>query len=264
MTDVKKDASLEPAWKSFTKEKLAEIEKARAETEKKGPLDMSKGTFGMVCRACTKPNALNVNFCTGCSFPSTQWDIQKLPDNIFLELVKGVDVGAKVHYRDDEILVFDDKFGVSDNHLDVIPTAVYDDMTVLTAEHIPMLELMYKRGRDEFLKRKVPWLEGQNIDDFISSGYNYPVSVKHLHIHMILPPFKHHKILQYPRWHNHRKVIADLKAKGKVQLYDKHPNDAEGKAEYDRAMDNEKRALELIAKLGDKKKEEGKDGAAKS
>jgi len=246
----KKDPSLEPAWKSFSKEKLAEIEKARKDVEAKGePVRDPKGTYGSVCRACTKPNAIHVTFCTGCSFPASKWDIQRLPDNIFLEMVKGVDVGAKVHHRDADILVFDDKFGVSDNHLDVIPTKVFDDITVLTADQIPLLELMYKRGKEEFAKRNIAWLKDQNMDDFISAGYNYPVSVKHLHIHMIMPPFKHHKILQYPRWHPHPKVIADLRKYGKVRLYDQHPDDAAGKATYDQAMDNEKRVLELQAKL---------------
>jgi diadenosine tetraphosphate (Ap4A) HIT family hydrolase len=241
--------SSEPAWKSFSKEKLAEIDKARKEAEEKNQPQDPKGTYGLVCRACSKPNAIHVTFCTGCSFPSSKWDIQRLPDNIFLELVKGKDIGAKVHFRDNEVIVFDDKFGVSDNHLDVIPCTVYDDITVLTKEHIPVLELMYQRGIEEFTKRKIPWLQGQNIEDFVSSGYNYPVSVKHLHVHMILPPFKHHKILQYPRWHSTQKVLGDLKKYGKVQLYEQQPNDAEGKAVYDRAMENEKKALELIAKL---------------
>jgi len=54
--------------------------------------------------------------------------------------------GTTVHYRDTEYLVFDDKFGVSDNHFDIIPTAVMDDITVLTREHIPMLERMFELG----------------------------------------------------------------------------------------------------------------------
>lgn len=45
-----------------------------------------------------------------------QWrskeDLQRMPDNIFLELIKGVDIGTTVYYRDDNYLVFDDKFGV--------------------------------------------------------------------------------------------------------------------------------------------------------
>lgn len=50
--------------------------------------------------------------------------------------------------------------GVSDNHLDVIPTAVYEDITVLTREHIPLLEAMYARGRACILQRNIPWING--------------------------------------------------------------------------------------------------------
>jgi hypothetical protein len=117
---------------------------------------------------------------------------------------------------------------------------------------------MYAAGRNELLRRNIPWLKGteravraahgtgkgkerctctglraggrlvgsgQNIDEFISAGYNYPVSVKHLHVHMMVPPFKHNKILQYPRWHPHSKVIDDLKRLGKVQIYEQNPNE---------------------------------------
>lgn len=76
-----------PAWKSFTPDQLAAIDDARAAVRAKGPLVMDpKGTYGLICRACTKPNSTNVTFCTGCSFPSTVEDIQRLPDNIFLLL----------------------------------------------------------------------------------------------------------------------------------------------------------------------------------
>jgi len=59
-----------------------------------------------------------------------------MPDNIFLELVEGKDIGATIRYRyiytlhvillyiltkivlkrDEEVIVFDDKFGVSEDH----------------------------------------------------------------------------------------------------------------------------------------------------
>lgn len=54
--------------------------------------------LGLICRACTKPNTISTTFCTGCGFPCTEDDIQRLPDNIFLQLVKGEDIGAKVKH----------------------------------------------------------------------------------------------------------------------------------------------------------------------
>lgn len=68
------------------------------------------------------------------------------------------------------------------------------------------------------------------------AGYNFPVSVKHLHLHMVLPPFKHEKVFQYPRWHPHEKVLKDLEEFGEVRDYERYPNEEEGAAEYARAM----------------------------
>jgi hypothetical protein len=69
-------------------------------------------------------------------------------------------------------------------------------------------------------------------------GYNFPVSVKHLHLHVVLPPFKHHKVFQYPRWHSHEKVLSDLKKHGRVIVYREQANDEEGAEEYKRAIRN--------------------------
>ena len=62
----------------------------------------------------------------------------KVPDNIFMCVIKNEPEGkaTKVHYRDDKYIVFDDKFGVSDNHLDIIPIEVIKDITVLKKEHV--------------------------------------------------------------------------------------------------------------------------------
>jgi len=82
-------------WRSFTPGQLAAIEAAREEVRKQGREALRpdpSATYGIVCRACSKPNAPTARFCTGCSFPCEEWDLQRLPDNIFLELVKG-------HYR---------------------------------------------------------------------------------------------------------------------------------------------------------------------
>ena len=74
------------------------------------------------------------------------------------------------------------------------------------------------------------------MEDYVVAGYNFPVSVKHLHLHMVLPPFKHKKVFQYPRWHPHDKVVKDLETHGEVRDYERHPNEEEGTASYSRAM----------------------------
>jgi len=145
---------------------------------------------------------------------------------------------------------FDDKFPVSENHLDIIPTAVYPDITALDASHVPMLERLYALGKAEFLRRSIDWLpQGEDIDGLVTAGYNYPVSVKHLHLHMVLPPFKHEKCFQYPRWHSHAKVLRDLREHGKVRLYSEQPDDAEGEAEYKRSMANWERTKQMQAQV---------------
>lgn len=91
MTSEAKDKD----WRALSPEQLALIEEARNLVKAKGRdalMPDPKGSYGIVCRACTKPNAPTVTFCTGCSFPASEWDIQRLPDNIFLELVRGVDI----------------------------------------------------------------------------------------------------------------------------------------------------------------------------
>jgi len=200
-----------------------------------------------------KPNAIEVTFCTGCSFGITEWDIQRVSDNIFLDMINGIDTGTKVLFRNDHFVVFDDKFGVSDNHLDVIPTQVIADICALTADHIAMLEELYKLGVDEMQRRlKVKYnkaiqlYEGKHLEDYIVAGYNYPVSVKHLHLHIVLPPFTHEKVFQYPRWHSHKKVLQDLKTHGKVIPYAEKPNDEEGLGVYNKAIAQSREMLELM------------------
>jgi diadenosine tetraphosphate (Ap4A) HIT family hydrolase len=231
-------AEKEIDWRTFSQEKLAAIEERRAKSraENEGKERDPKGNYKKVCPACDKPNALEVNFCTGCSFGLTEWDIQRLPDNIFLEIIKGTYTGTKVHYKDDKIFVFDDKYGVSEDHLDIIPTEVIEDITSLSAEHIPMLNDLYTYGLNELKRRNLKRFEGKNLEDYVVAGYNYPVSVKHLHLHMVLPPFRHEKVFQYPRWHLHAKVVRDLKQHGKVLTQDIHPNEEEGLRAYEKAI----------------------------
>ena len=55
-------------------------------------------------------------------------------------------------------------------------------------------------------------------------------------LYQLLPPVKHHKVFQYPRWHSHEKVMHDLKTYSKVRTYDQYPNDEEGAKEYAHAI----------------------------
>ena len=53
---------------------------------------------------------------------------------------------TKILIRNDKYLLFDDKFGVSDNHVDVIPIVVINDISNLTKDHVNMLNEMYELG----------------------------------------------------------------------------------------------------------------------
>jgi diadenosine tetraphosphate (Ap4A) HIT family hydrolase len=109
-----------------------------------------------------------------------------------LDIITGKYTQTKVLFRNDDFLVFDDKYGVSENHLDVIPTKVITDISSLTDLDIPMLEGLYNHGLNEFKSRQnvKEKFGDENLDDYITAGYNFPVSVAHLHLHMVLPPFK--------------------------------------------------------------------------
>ena len=246
--------SMTPA--NLTPERHAEIAAKRAEARSKPPLAVvAGGVYGLICPCCTKPNSQTTKLCTGCAFELAPEDLARLPTNIFKDIVDNLPTAAgnKVNFRGvcedgKEYLVLEDKFGTSLNHLDCIPADVYKDITVLTRDHIPMLETLYKLGRDELVSRRVPWIPNDRpIDEFITAGFNCPVSVHHLHLHMVLGPYYHRSIFTYPRWHSYAKVINDLKEYGKVRLYHDHPCPEEGKEVYDRAI----RILEELQPLKD-------------
>lgn len=106
---------------------------------------------------------------------------------------------------------------MSSNHLDIIPVVVIDDVLSLNSSHIEMLDNMYKLGLDEMKRRiaskqntHIGLFDANNLEDYVVAGYNFPVSVKHLHLHFVLPPFTHEKVFQYPRWHSHKKVRTSI------------------------------------------------------
>jgi len=249
-------SSVKKSWKEFTKDELDAIEKKRETVKAKNEPKDPKATYKKMCPACDKPNAVEVTFCTGCSFGITEWDLKRVSDNIFLDMINGIDTGTNVLHRTDKFLVFDDKFGVSDNHLDVIPTAVISDIAALTKEHIPMLEDLYRLGLEEMKRRlnaksnkAIQLYEKRDLEDYIVAGYNYPVSVKHLHLHIVLPPFTHEKVFQYPRWHSHNKVLNDLKSHGRVIPYAEKPNDDEGLGVYNKAIKQHRETSEALKSL---------------
>lgn len=224
-----------PHWNEYT-DTEHEIIRCERESNKSTFCKEEKCEYGYICPACTKPNRLGAHYCTRCYFPHDEWDIAKLPSNVFLDIIQGKYTETPVLYRDDNIMVFDDKFGVSKHHIDVIPIEVIEDISNLDGSHVDLIEKMYKVGKQMLVDRKVELYEGYNMDDLLVCGFNWPVSVKHLHLHLVLPPFFHRNCFKSARWHSYSKVINDLKTHGKVLMYKDHPNDEEVKGEYDRAF----------------------------
>lgn len=243
-------------WKLFTTEHLNIIKEER---KLRGIIKRIQGKeYGKNCPACDKPNNIQVDFCTGCGFPLVEEDVIQLPDNIFLDILQGR-VETVILFRKEGTAAWNDKFGVSRNHIDVVSEEPIIDITTLNETHIPLLNKMYQYGLEEIsnreeVKRLIHLLkeyqnnqsentidkefENVTIEDLVTSGFNFPVSVKHLHLHMVIPPFKHRKVFGYPRWHSYDKVISDLERNGKVTIYDQVPNDEEGNAVYQKAIRN--------------------------
>lgn len=215
-------------WNEFTEEEYILIEKEREETKNYFQKEKDE-EYALICKACNKPNRMGASNCTACVFTLHEWDIQKIPKNVFLDIIEGRNKGTPLLYKDEKICIFDDKYPVAENHTDVIPIEVIVDITDLTSEHTELLEYMYQKGIEEFKKRNLKKYKEFNIEDLVASGFNYPVSVKHLHLHMVLPPYFHKKSFGTSRWHSYEKVIGDLKKYGKVRLYKDYSDEDEVK-----------------------------------
>uniref|UniRef100_A0A6A7G4H4 thiamine phosphate synthase n=1 Tax=Hirondellea gigas TaxID=1518452 RepID=A0A6A7G4H4_9CRUS len=233
-------------WHKLTAERLEEISKKRNQTRQRilsqsdskdsENFDPQKVALKKVCPLCQKPNALQVTQCRPCSFPLSEWDITGVSSNPFLRIISGEDSLTEVVYRDSEVIIFNDQFGVSAHHLQSVSTASYSGVTVLTEEHIPLLERFYELGIKELESRNLAEYQSRSIRDHVVAGYNIPGSVEHLHLHLVLPPFHHENVFEYPRWHSHAKVIHDLKTSGRVIPYAEVPNVDEGRIVYENAI----------------------------
>lgn len=217
-------------------EDLLEIERLR---RSKPQLQRMEGKeYGLYCPVCDKPNNLKQLFCTGCSFQlDPVADMAQLPDNIFMDILLGK-TDTQILYEDEQFAVFDDKFPIAKHHIEVIPKRVIEDITHLTKDDIPLVENMFQCALEELRRREdvQARFDVERLQESLVAGFNFPVSVKHLHLHAVLPPFKHKKVFVYPRWHSYEKVLRELKQQGRVTTYEELPVDEEGHEEYSRAM----------------------------
>jgi diadenosine tetraphosphate (Ap4A) HIT family hydrolase len=226
-------------WKEYTEKEFAVIDEEREACKKSFTRD-NKVEYALVCRACLKPNRLGAEKCTRCYFECNEWDIAKVSGNVFLDILEGRNKDTEILFRNERVAVFDDKFGVSQHHLDAIPIEAIQDVTFLGREHLPLLEEMLQSGLSVFYKRGLTEKGGEfeNVKDLkqiLVAGFNCPVSVKHLHLHLVLPPFTHRNCFDSWRWLSYQKVVRDLEQHGRVRLYQDFPNDQEVRKERERA-----------------------------
>eukprot|EP00011_Vannellida_sp_DIVA3-517-6-12_P003859 CAMPEP_0114611200 /NCGR_PEP_ID=MMETSP0168-20121206/3990_1 /TAXON_ID=95228 ORGANISM="Vannella sp., Strain DIVA3 517/6/12" /NCGR_SAMPLE_ID=MMETSP0168 /ASSEMBLY_ACC=CAM_ASM_000044 /LENGTH=275 /DNA_ID=CAMNT_0001822159 /DNA_START=37 /DNA_END=861 /DNA_ORIENTATION=- len=181
----------------------------------------------LLCRVCDKPNSLHVRECSSCGFPmEVPADAEVVVTNPFIPIIQGTALDHEVIRREDECLVFRDKFPVAEVHLQCIPTMLgIEDASFLappllaTAEAISLCKRMREVALDTIKEEVSSLLDvsrlRQPFERYVVLGFNLPVSVRHLHLHAAFPPL--HNVegtFRYPRFHPFDKVIADLERDG--------------------------------------------------
>jgi len=141
-------------------QKLLIVSKKRKEIEEKWDpnlipkLKSEKKTIVLICPWCQKPNMFGSAACTSCNFELCQYDVQ-LSGNVFLDIVNGIHVeGTNILLRRDRAIVVDDKYSISQMHIDVIPVQMIKDISFLRQEHIPLLEELYNSGLEALQKKR--------------------------------------------------------------------------------------------------------------
>src|SRR5437868_4923412 len=100
---------------------------------------------------------------------------------------------------------------MSDVHLIIVPTRDISDITRLTSADTALLLHMADVARRQLRYDRA------DIDAVV--GFNFPVSVHHLHLHVALPPFKHRRVCEVDRWYNLTHCVDELRVRGRVRLW---------------------------------------------
>jgi diadenosine tetraphosphate (Ap4A) HIT family hydrolase len=228
-----------PSLNEFTEIEFNKIKNERIEHEKNFKFNPLK-TYCLNCRACNKPNKLDILKCSRCFFELTKNDLKEVSPNIFLDIIEYKYTKANVIYRDEEILIFEDEFPISKVHFDVIPIKVIIDISELNKSHLNLIKKMYHIGINEIKKRNLPFLKDKNnIENFIAAGFNYPVNV--FHLHLVVPPFINDKVFTTLRFNRIEKVLNDLENFGKVKLFKDFPNEKENEINFKNILKIQKR-----------------------
>jgi hypothetical protein len=165
-------------WKNKIIEKeLKRIEKIRQENiyapkEKEDLKNLDSNIFKLICPVCDKPNVILLNHleCTSCGFPLSLQDIKKIQENIFLNIINNKNNEHKILYRDNDILIFEDKFKIADYHFDAIPIQEIKNIKELTFQHILLIQKMYQKGIYILQQNNISLFKNKNIEDYIIAG----------------------------------------------------------------------------------------------
>ena len=157
---------------------------------------------------------------------------------------------ASLLHRDEEMVMFHEKFGVCKNHITIVPTKTIHGIQSLKQEDIPLLEAQYAMGMSELGRRTKEILAFKTIPEeeipsVVVAGFFHPSSLEQLQLHMLLPPFRTERVCAHPKWHPYEKVIRDLNEHQKVLSFDEHPDPEEGERLQSAAVALHRRFKEL-------------------
>lgn len=227
--------------RNFTVEDWASIARLRDERRDEAmKLIESKAPYSLRCPACGKPNQPSRDACTGCSCKLVQSDAQPLVEDPYAPFFASVQ--SSPPFRAPPVspekfkltapgvsrpvasnkygVVIDDIYGISRDHLLAIPSPSYgvlEDITHLNASHIEMLQGLHKLAVSVLMAR---YSVKELIIPYMRAGFNVPVSVRRLHMHVVLPPYTHAEIFDNggPRWNAFDDVIEMLRLDRRVTV----------------------------------------------
>ncbi|CAK9066209.1 Pentatricopeptide repeat-containing protein At2g31400 [Durusdinium trenchii] len=133
---------------------------------------------------CGKPSALLLEKCSYCGEALGDHHIAPLKRDPLLTAVLGT--GTKTSddfeelYRSFQFLVLKHRYPVGEKHLLVLPKGTFYDVRQLRKRDMPMLEKMYQKGLE--------YLDAPGRP--VACGFSYPADYNHLHLHLVLPPFR--------------------------------------------------------------------------
>eukprot|EP01028_Stygiella_incarcerata_P010368 TRINITY_DN533_c0_g1_i5.p1 TRINITY_DN533_c0_g1~~TRINITY_DN533_c0_g1_i5.p1 ORF type:complete len:223 (-),score=35.25 TRINITY_DN533_c0_g1_i5:73-741(-) len=157
--------------------------------------------------------------------PRTDEDIHAT-ENPFLLLLQGSNrYKNNVLFRDDEVMIIEDKYKVGKEHLLCIPTREIPDISHLRGkEDLQMLKKLQDVGMDVLIhkikrEKKFPPAVIGSLNEHVIQGFSFPVSVYQLHLHMCVPPLRHLNLFGPPRFHHFSQIIHDLEVFGVVKTF---------------------------------------------